>query len=116
MIGSGPLEVLLELRVERLGGGGVAELLDAQLGVGLLGGGDGGQRGVDVRLRLLEVAGHLEVHERGAPVLGDLSLVALGERGLDVGDVLRRAELGGDITDGGPELRVGGLLAVAEPA
>ena len=42
--------------VERLGGGGVAELLDAQLGVRLLGGGDGGQRGVDALLGLLQVA------------------------------------------------------------
>ena len=52
----GALEVLLELRVERLGGGGVAELLDAQLGMRLLGGGDGGQRGVDALLGLLHVA------------------------------------------------------------
>ena len=96
-----------------IGSESVAELLDAQLGVGLLGGGHGGQRGVDVRLRLLQVTGHLEVHERRAPVLGDLSLVALRERGLDVGHVLGSAELCRDVVDGGPELRVGGLLAVA---
>ena len=58
----------------------VAELLDAQLGVRLLRGGGGGERGVDALLGDVVVAGELEGDERGAAVLGDLALVALGER------------------------------------
>ncbi len=107
--GLGALEVLLEGLVERLAGAGVAELLDAQVGMSLLRGGGGGLGGVDVVDRGLVVAGHLERHERGAPVLGDLALVALGEGDSTSVTCFAAPSRFVDVGDRGLERRVGGL-------
>ena len=89
------------------GGRGVAELLDAHTGVRLLGGGDGGQRLVDELLDLLVGAGHREVHDDGATVLGDgVDAVGRIERALDLGDASDRAEAAHDVLDGRGDLRI----------
>src|SRR3954447_16991934 len=62
----GLLEVVVEGLRERLVGAGVAELLDPQLRVGLLGGGHGRLGGVDPIAGQVVVAGDLERDERRA--------------------------------------------------
>ena len=56
---------------QRLLGGGVAELVDLQLGVAMLGGGDRGEAGVDPRFGRLLVAGDAEFDQRRVTVGGD---------------------------------------------
>ena len=102
----GPLEVLLEGGRQRLAGAGVAELLDAQVGVGLLGGRGGGERGADAVLGGVVLALELEGDERGAVVARELALVALRVGGLDLGDVRGRLEALDDVVDGGGEALV----------
>ncbi len=85
----GPLEVIVEAGAELLVGACVAELLDPQVGVRLLGRRGGGERGVDPLVGLIAVARDREGDERGAAILGDLALVALGERARDLGGVRR---------------------------
>ena len=73
-----------------LGGRHVAERLDAHVGVGLLRGRDGGERGVDALSRVLDLARQLVVHDDRAAVPRDRVRAVLGaERALDVGDVRR---------------------------
>ena len=65
----------------------------------------------------LVVARDLERHERGAAVLGELALVALGERGLDLVDVLGGLEPCDGVLDRGGERRIAdldGALALDE--
>jgi hypothetical protein len=76
-----------------------------------------GERAVDAILGDVVIARDLECHERRAAVLGDVALVALGERRLDLVDALRVLEARDDILDGGRELRITdlhGALALHE--
>ena len=111
---------------ERVLLGGVAVLLDAQLGMRLLDGGDGGQRRVGDRFELLDVGvglglpGSEKVTSDRAAVLGDgVRAVLRVQRALDVGDALDRAEATDDVLDRGGDLRIIGLdraLALDEHA
>jgi hypothetical protein len=66
----------------------------------------GRERGLDALLDLLVRAGDLEVDGGRAAVLGQLALVARGERGGDVLDVRQALEPGDDVAHGGRERRV----------
>ena len=101
------LAVLRVLRGDRLGRGDLAELLDAHAGMGGLGGGHGGERLLDELLGLLVGAGHLEVHDDRAAVLG-------GERALDLRDAVDPLEAAHDVPHGGGHLRIAGALALHE--
>ena len=103
------LEVVVERGAERLVGGGVAELLDPQVRVRLLRRRGGRERGVDDLVAALLGVREAERDQRGAAVLGDLALVALGQRGLDVLDVLGLLEPGDDVVDPGLD---GGIIEV----
>ena len=63
------LAVLRVLLGDRLGRGGLAELLDPHAGMGGLSGGHGGERLLDELLGLLVAAAQLEAHEDRAAVL-----------------------------------------------
>ena len=104
------LAVLRVLSGDLLGRRGVAELLDAHLGMGGLDGGHGGERPADELLGLLIRAGELEVDDDRAAVLG-------GERALDVGDALDPLQASDDVPDGRGGLRMlggDGALALHE--
>jgi hypothetical protein len=74
--------------------------------VGASRGRGGRERGLDALLDLLVRAGDLEVDGGRAAVLGQLALVARGERGGDVLDVRQALEPGDDVAHGGRERRV----------
>ena len=74
----------------------------------LLHGLDGGERRIDAVLGLVLVAGDVEGEQDRAAVLGDLALVALGERRLDVPHVRDGAQPCSDLTDGGGDGWIGG--------
>jgi hypothetical protein len=98
-----------------LGGRGVAELLDANAGVGLLHRGDGGERLVDELLDLLVGAAHREVHRDGPAVLGDgVEPVGRVERALDLRDARDRSEPAHDVLHGRGDLRIIRALALDE--
>ena len=101
---------------ERLALGRAAVLLDEHLGVRLLDGGDGCERGVGdglerlLLLLRLVLPGQREGDEHRAAVLRDgVGAVLLVERALDVGDALDLAEAIDDVLDGGGDLRTIGL-------
>ena len=71
-----------------------------------LGGLHGGQRPVHELLRRVVVTRQVEGHERGAPVGGELPLVALGVRALDLLDALLGVDALHHVRHGGPERRV----------
>jgi hypothetical protein len=93
--------------------GGAAVLLDAQLGMRLLDGGDGGERSLghldQLRVVLVGV-GEAEVDDHGAAVLGDgVGAVGLVQRAVDVGDAVDRVEPLYGVLDGRGDLRIVGL-------
>src|SRR5262249_54962893 len=77
--------------------------------VGLLGCLYGRFGGVHAAFGLVVVARDLERDQRRAAVLRELALVALGERGLDLGDVLRGLEALGRVLDREREVAIGRL-------
>ena len=78
------LAVLRVLGGDLLGGRDVAELLDAHAGVSGLDGGHGGERLLDELLDVLVRAGHREVHDDRAAVLGDGVDARGGSSGLSI--------------------------------
>ncbi len=104
----------------------VAVLLDAQLRVGVLDRGDGGERRFgrlrELRLvrRRLELAREREVHDHGAAVLGDgLRALCRVQRALDVRDAVDLPEPAHDVLHRGGDRRIIGLdraLALDEHA
>ncbi len=65
--------------------------------------------GVDAVLGLIVVARELERDERRAAVLGELTLVVRGQRGLDVADVRDRLQAGDGVVDRGGERGIADL-------
>jgi hypothetical protein len=105
----GLLAVLGVLRRDLLGGGGIAELLDPHLGIGLLDGGDGGERLLDELLGVLVRARHREVHDHRPTVLGEGVDTGGGiERALDLGDAVDPLQPPHDIPHRCRHLRIAG--------
>ena len=109
-----PRAFLPSLRVlggDRLGRRGVAELLDAHAGMGVLDGGHGGER---LRRRASRAcssrAGQREVHDDRAAVLGDGVGAVGASSGLSISVTPSiRLEAADDVLDGGGDLRIVGL-------
>ena len=78
---------------------------------------DGGDRAVDALLGDVVVTGDLERDQRRAAVLGELAVVALGERRLDLVDALEAFQAPDGVFDCGGERRItdlDGALALDE--
>ncbi len=74
------------------------------------GGGHGGERPLDELLDLLVRAGHLEVDDDRAAVLGDCVDAGGGiERALDLRDAVDLLQAPHDVLHGGRHLRIAGL-------
>jgi hypothetical protein len=105
----GLLEVVLERLRDRLLGAGVAELADEDAGVGLLRGGGGGEGWIDPVGQRVVITRDLEGDQAGPAVVGQLALVALGERRLDLVDMRHRLEARHHVLDGGVERGIADL-------
>jgi hypothetical protein len=89
-----------------------AELADENVRVGVLDLVDRGDRRLDELVGLGLVALEVELHEHGAPVLGDLAVVALLIGGLDVRHAGLARHRGDGLSDGRTNGCVGRLAAL----